>query len=43
MVAKGFEALDIASDGTVNGIEGFDLNLGEYTPLINEAIDKAKK
>ena len=43
MVAKGLEALDIASDGTVNGIEGFDLNLGEYTPLINEAIDKAKK
>lgn len=43
MVAKGLEALDIATDGTVNGIEGFDLNLGEYTPLINEAIDKAKK
>ncbi len=42
VVAKGLEAIDIATDGAVNGIEGFDLNLGEYRDLINEAIDKAK-
>jgi len=43
IVVKGLEAIDFNEDGTVDGIEGFDLNVGDYTKLINEAISKAKK
>ena len=43
MVAKGIADIEFNSDGTVNGIEGFDINIGEYTDLINEAVAKARK
>lgn len=43
VVAKGLEKIKFNDDGTVTGIDGMDLNVGEYSKLIEEAINKAKK
>lgn len=43
VVAKGLEKITFNKDGTATGIDGMDLNVGEYGDLIKEAMDKAKK
>ncbi len=40
---KGLENVTVNDDGLVSGINGMDLNVGEYAKLLKEAIDKAKK
>lgn len=40
---KGLDKITVNSDGSVSGINGMDLNVGEYSKLLKEAIDKAKK
>ncbi len=40
---KGIDKIEIGDDGTVSGINGMDLNVGEYAKLVEEAIEKAKK
>ena len=43
VVLKGLDNIAIADDGSVTGIDGMDLNVGEYRDLLEKAIDKAKK
>lgn len=43
VVMRGLDKLEFAEDGTVAGINGMDLNVGEYRKLITEAMNKAKK
>ncbi len=43
VVMRGLDKLEFAEDGTVAGIDGMDLNVGEYKKLISEALNKAKK
>ena len=40
---KGLDKVNINEDGSVSGINGMDLNVGEYAKLLKEAMDKAKK
>lgn len=43
VVMRGLDKLEFAEDGTVGGINGMDLNVGEYKKLLTEALNKAKK
>lgn len=43
VVMRGLDALTFATDGTVEGINGFDLKVSEYKNLIEQALNKAKK
>ncbi len=40
---KGLDKVTVNDDGSVSGINGMDLNVGEYAKLIKEAMDKARK
>ena len=43
VVMRGLDNLRFADDGTVTGINGMDLNVGEYRKLLTEALAKANK